>query len=310
MVLVSADLIIHLVFLNELSKQLDVELPLLMNNMQIYFIFNILLIVLLIIIIYIVLDNTDEKLDMMNETLEDYSVLISNVPKSINPEIFKKMIVANNIRPIEFIPLPRLSRYNSYLVRLLELQKRIEYCNEKELTEYKTLCNKESIVEMNEEAESLITNLSVIETSLISTSAYDSDIFSGKVIAVFNTDEESKKFREFAETNFVTQIFKCLNSTQNTFNSFDYENAPEPCDILWENIEVKFSTQLFRKVSMIVLNSFMIIGATIILFYLTKLQKDLDPEEDSLQLFLSVLYTILTNFTNTLVCQLLLFGSV
>lgn len=281
-----------------------------MNNMQIYFFFNILLILLLVMLMYIVLDNTNEKLDMMNETLEDYSVLVSNIPKSFNPEVLKQMIVSNNIRPIELIPLPRLSRYNSYIVRLLEIQKRIEFCQENGLTEYKSLCNKESVDEMNEEAESLLTNLNVIETNLVNTSAYDPDIFSGKVIAVFNTDEESKKFREFAETNFITQLFKCLNSAQNTFNSFDYENAPEPCDILWENIEVKFSSQLIRRVTIITLNSALIIGATFLLFYITNLQKGLKSSNDTLQLFFSLLYTILTNLTNTLVCKLLLLGSV
>ena len=123
-----------------------------------------------------------------------------------------------------------------------------------------------------------------IEILLDNTKNITKENFSGVVFIIFNSMEEKDKFLKLHNTHFLINIicnlkyylFCCINKTKrrNFYlkKNIFIENAPEPEDIIYENLEFSW-VQRFYKVLFIYIISFILIAISFFfIFYLNSLQ--------------------------------------
>lgn len=78
---------------------------------------------------YIIFINQAEELDLINETIEDYTLVITNIPKNSTYHQIVHNLTHNNakIKPIEILPIFKLKQYKEISSRVKDFKDVIRY---------------------------------------------------------------------------------------------------------------------------------------------------------------------------------------
>lgn len=121
------------------------------------------------------------------------------------------------------------------------------------------------------------------------TNSGNSDRFSGAVILTFNTIEEYERYYDMFPQSALGSIFyyikRFLTRTSKDFSKrsyqenlnldvFDVHRAPEPSDIIWENLEFSSFQRIMRKLFVYFISIIMVGASFIIILFLNSIQND------------------------------------
>ena len=120
--------------------------------------------------------------------------------------------------------------------------------------------------------------------------------FSGVVFIIFNSMKEKDKFLQRHNKNFVLNIINaisnlkyylcycCIDSSERREyflkHNISIEEAPEPEDIIYENLEFSWVQRLFRTFLAYFISFILIASCFFFILYLNKIQKRISQSED------------------------------
>jgi hypothetical protein len=140
------------------------------------------------------------------------------------------------------------------------------------------------------------------------TEELDQDHFSGRVIAIFNTEKEANEFKSKTQTNDFSKIIQYFKSKEEKLDikEMHVEPANEPSDLIWENMEYTYGQRMERIFVVFLLSLALMIGSFFILYLLTQLQLDNKNEDQFTKQILSLVFTISINIINYVVSTILI----
>ena len=151
------------------------------------------------------------------------------------------------------------------------------------------------------------------------------DNFSGAIFIIFNSMKEKDKFLENHKKNIIISIIKsiynlkyyicfcCINSSKRKQyflkNKMIIEQAPEPEDIIYENLEFSQIERLFRILLVYIISFIIIAICFFFILYLNKFQIESDKEKNSIvkKYGISLSISLIITIINSVFQKLLLF---
>lgn len=287
------------------------DLSIILNRQVVFFKINnfhyisAALIFLLSACFYIIFINISAELDIQNDTIEDFSLIIGNIPESSKMEDIENTLQVNGVKPILIIPLFKLEKYNILKNEIDDLNRKIKECYRKKKFEYKTTFSK--AIPLNQLKRSYfekIENLRKIEFEF-SNNASDLNDFAGKVIAIFNTEKDAVYFKNNTQTLSITRMLHFLSKKNKDMrlDSLHVTNAEEPSDLIWENLEFSYGGKIIRKIVSAFITFLLILLSFIILYVINYLQRHIDSL--SLGILTSLIFSLSINITNFIVSKFL-----
>jgi hypothetical protein len=215
----------------------------------------------------IIVDALVLEIDMLNITPSDYAIMVTNIPQDVRNEnviISDYLTLINedepeDIKPTELNITYKIADYIRTKNDFLEIRKKIK---QKEF---------EARNEHNPRLEKYITWLKKkklniakeLNDYLADLDNPDKKLFTGVVFATFNTSAQYEMFLDEFPRSGVKYIFVTIQYILYKFLFFSccdkkkiqklrnkltlgVHTAPEPSDILWENLEVSFSERIVR----------------------------------------------------------------
>jgi hypothetical protein len=255
----------------------------------------------------IIVDAIDNEIDMLNITPADYTLMVSNIPMTIRtkeaiieeyisiPNPAGKNGIDSRIKPIELNMTYKIADYVKTKNEFLRLQKITKKCELKKKTIYNRCCQKGiSIIHLKTKLDEISKRLN---NYLHDIDNPEKKLFTGVVFATFNTSKEYNLFLDqFPRTYFhyaialIKYLFarflcRCICDAKK-INKLHHKltlrvvPAPEPTDVLWENLEVNFLEGVIRTL-ICYLITFILLGISFaIILGLNIYQTDL-PEDSS-----------------------------
>jgi hypothetical protein len=246
----------------------------------------IVVIVLAKYLFVVIVDSLDLEIDMLNITPSDYTLMISNIPQNV---VHKDTIVdeyitirtqrkgyITDIKPIEVNLTYKIADFVKTKNEYLNLKKIIKTCELKKVSHYRPMCGRAIPVAI------LKLKLDVISKKL---NDYLSNIdnpekglFTGVLFATFNSIKEYDDYiAQYPNSIFryimvlfqyIFARFICcclygkrrLKKLENRL-FLRVQPAPEPSDILWENLEVS-RCEGFMRVLIVYFILFCILGCS------------------------------------------------
>jgi hypothetical protein len=245
------------------------------NVVDYSFIIFLSLIVLLVVkhLFTVIVDAADLEIDILNITPADYTLMITNIPQTIEHKdiiIEEYLSIANpnatnafdnDIKPVEVNMAFKVSEFIKTKEAYLKLKNTIKRCELKKLSNYKVLCRKNMSLELlkSQLAETTIK----LNEYIVDLDNPQKNLFTGVAFATFNTSKDCDLFlSEFPNTylKYFFVLFQYLMATSICCCCCDKKKinilknklflrvsqAPEPTDILWENLEVTWTERVVR----------------------------------------------------------------
>jgi hypothetical protein len=209
----------------------------------------------------------------------------------------------------------KIDKYLQLKNDLLVRSRKIDFLKRNNITEYKfTKLGKKETMSLLEEERNKIRNEMEFHLKMINDENKDDGLFSGVVFATFNSQEEIENFtRNFSKSmlkRFFTRIYHCLlqslcrcfltDARRNIIEKYrlTVEDAPEPDDIIWENLQYTSSEKIlialliyFFSIILIAISFGLIIG----LSYVQIIYKKSD---ERINVFLSIAISAIINIIN------------
>lgn len=273
-----------------------------------YFVITLVLTIVISLIFYVIFVNVNTELDFANETLEDYALIISNIPHDITKEELEEQLFAGGVRPIDIIPAHKLQKYEAYKAEYNVIKRKLLTCKNNNQNVYKSCCTKSiSVDELVEELKNVEINMQRIEEFSANHSCYTEDVFAGQVIAIFQSEGDANNFRDALSSKNpfkrIIDYFILSKKNKKDLDCYHIDNAYEPSDIKWENLEYSYGDQLKRTTILYIISIVLMVGAYFFLYFLTIEQKKF--EGAFVKLLASIVYSLITNMLNYIICRVL-----
>ena len=280
-----------------------------MYDLSFFHFFTVILVLIISFISFFIFTNIDSELDLQNDTIEDFSLMVGNIPKNAQLQEIQQTLEVNGIKPIEIIPTFKLSEYNEMKVKVASLAEKIRICNTKQLPGYKTLFSDYTpLEELNDQFEKECNAIDKLEEEFaIDSFSLNENIFSGEVIAVFNTEKDQTEFKKHSTTSNFSRIVKyfCLKNDTIKLSNLHIDTAIEPTDIIWENLEYTYGEKNMRTLLIYFLSLLMMLVSFVLLYILNIGQKKVGGDP-TLKLAISTLFSLLINVINFVVAKVLI----
>lgn len=91
-------------------------------------------IIILIFIFYVIFSNQRVELDLKNDTIEDYTLILSNIPYTKSLYEIYDVLNVDGIKPIELIPIYKTNEYNKLKKELDNQRDKLRYCIKQNVT--------------------------------------------------------------------------------------------------------------------------------------------------------------------------------
>lgn len=255
--------------------------------------------------------NYSAELDLQNETIEDYTAFVTNIPRNANKPDIIKTFEDSGIKPVDYLYCFILENYYEIKNNIQNYEDMIKYCNSKNLTFYKPLCG--APIELTklhklltEEEEKLAKLEKEFEEN---PEDIDDNIFTGAVFAYFKTEEDANNFKAKTKKSGLAIFLKYITGqdTDISLDNYHIRNANEPSDIIWENLGYSYGAKLKRTLLMNLMSLCLICISFFILYGVTKVQKDITDEFT--KSIASLGFSILVNAINFVISKVLMFAA-
>ena len=203
------------------------------------------------------------EINFNEQSPSDYTLMISDIPKTqSDPEELKNVFLADSSAKIHDINLTyQISSVNKKKESLRSLKKirRMNHGKEEYTTTSMFCCKKTGRVkDLEDQIHKLVTEINSIEEKY-------SNNFNGVAFVTFNTETEAEKYYKQFPHSFIHKLFSniasgCCLYTCCCFLSDEKKKklrrkqtiavskAPEPQDIIWENLENHFISRLSKSI--------------------------------------------------------------
>jgi hypothetical protein len=316
-------------------KEYLVETPAFKSNIVDYsFIVFITLMVIWVVkhVLVVIVNALDLEIDMLNITPSDYALMISNIPQTIENKdaIVEEYLNIHNakgkngfemdIKPVEVNLTYRISDFVKTKNEFLKLKKLIKHLELKKLTTFKPWVGKP--MTLDELRAQLNMNSKRLNEYILNIDKPEKKLFTGVVFATFNTSEEYDKFlNEFPNTHlkYFIALLQYLTASFLCCCCFDkkklrkYKNklilsvipAPEPTEILWENLEVSYVEGVIRTLIVYFITLLLLAVSFGIILGLNIAQTGLPDDLNTYKYALSALISITISVVNALAVKLI-----
>lgn len=279
-------------------------------NLTVLHFVNLVMVILMVLMFYVIFTNVATELDLANDTIEDFTLIIGNIPKNSTMKEIKETLVIDGIKPIEIIPTFKLAKIKELKQKIVDYSEKLKQCYKEKKTEYKSFFSKAVAVKsLDDELTKACKELDLIEHEFTNhTSELDSDHFAGQVIAIFNTEKEATEFKSKTEKNTVSKMLDYVKHKNDKIeiNHIHVDSANEPTDLKWENLEYTFGERMIRISIIFALSIGLMIGSFAILYFLSRLQVNLKEDDPFIKLLLSLVFSAVINTINFVVSKILI----
>jgi hypothetical protein len=269
----------------------------------------------------IIVDASKLEIDMLSITPSDYALMVTNLPQDIKNKdilISEYLTITKNeiqeIKPCEINITYKISDYIKTKNDFLEIRKKIKQAELKARRDptVRLVLNIDSLRKKQMELAKTLNNY------LADLDNPEKKLFTGIAFVTFNTSAEYEAFLDEFPQSGITYVFlsiqyvlyKCL-----CFNCCDKKKiqklhnklflgvtpAPEPSDVLWENLEVSFSQRTLRTLLCYFITILFLCASFGICFGLNKIQLGLHKKESATKLFLSLSISVTIFIINFIV---------
>lgn len=280
-------------------------------DLKYFHFYNVILMLLIVFSFYFLFVNYCSELDLQNETIEDYTAFISNIPVSANRPEISQSIESSGIKPADYLYCYNLEDYYKYKKDVEKYKEIIGYCNSKGITEYKSLFSQPILLSQAQLMLDIsIQNVERMEKEFESApDDPDDSMFTGTIFTFFKTEQDANDFKAKNKKSQSERMIKCLTRTdkENELSNYHIDNASEPSDIIWENLGYSFETKLKRTFLMNLLSLSLICISFLVLFVITQFQKEITNM--FVKQFASLGFSLLINIINYVVSKVLIIAA-
>ncbi len=271
--------------------------------------FSVIIILIMAFISYFIFTNIATELDLQNETIEDYSLMIGNIPKTASIEEITNILVVDGIKPTRIIPAYQLHEYEILKQKINKLGYQIKYCQKNELTVYKAFffSKGESLDSLLTEFNKSCEELEILEHNLTKKSSeLTENTFAGEVFAVFNTEDEATTFLEKTKSSGFYKMIRYLFKKNKTLElkNLHVNTASEPTDTIWKNLEFSYGDKNIRSLIIYFLSFVMMAGSFTLLFLISQSQRNLT--DSNTKAVVSIIFSLIINIINFVVSKILI----
>lgn len=273
--------------------------------------------------IYLILfSNLDKEIDIEIITPKDFTLMISDIPKdqSESFELLKeKYLNVDDICPYEINPTYKIGFFQELKKKYGLLKKNLRYIHHYKLNEYKSgLISSISKDELVKEIVILDNRLDefIDKLNSINTNKY---LFNGVVFATFNSIQDLETYLQKFPQTYIGKAMRFLNYTflnclykhkTLTYMKQSLEisvtNAPEPNDVIWENLEVSNSERRIRILEMIFI-LLLILGMSFgVLLGISYGQSKIKISNWTVKNIVSVVFAIVTSLFNFIITKVMI----
>jgi hypothetical protein len=278
---------------------------------------TMMVIILVVIFFIIILDANTTEIDMLNTTPTDYTLMISNLPKSINTkEEVIEYLILDGIKPYDVCLSYKVIEFQELKKEYIEYMQIFKYLKLKKLKVLNKGCGKaisieEAEAKLNETGNKLNEFLDKIER-------YDEQLFTGVVFAIFKTSNDYDTYKDKFPTTLLGYIWlftkyllaKCLCfccvseekiKSLNSKLTLRVEKAAEPSDVIWENLEVSSLGRFVRTVIVYLSTVFILAISFLIILALNNVQTDENESQNPSKTGISIMISIVVSIINFIV---------
>lgn len=258
---------------------------------------------------YFVFVNLDTEMDLMNETIEDFTLMISNIPVAISYSDLVKAISYDSDKIQEIMPIYKQHEYQELKEEQEELINKIVHLLMEKKEKYRGL-NLEMLTldKLYDKLRQLNMKTEAYE-NIVSSSIFNKDTFAGRAIVIFKTEKDSAEFfKKWNVGSFDRFMRYFFNPRGKMLNDFHIAGMCEPDDIIWKNLEFEYGEKICRTFVVYLVSSILILISFHILYVLTVKQNEYRDNSIKTQL-MSLAYTIVTNGIEFVIGEVLLYMS-
>lgn len=282
-------------------------------------------ILLLINVVFLILvHNLIHESDIGNTTPEDFSLIIGNIPYGFEDTVLHKSsyLTINGITPTEVNITYKISEYfeiEQNLAKIRQSLKKLEKLKKTQSVRSSILTRCSNYDKLRQTYNTLLIKA---KDCMEKTNKLSPETFSGVVIATFNTIEEADTYSSYFSQSCVKHLinkvyaiivqFLCFfrksgnkDIPENRLNLV-VKKAPEPCDVIWENLEFKESERNKRKIAVYLISFLLVIVSFSFIVGLNYIQKSVISTDDPGQRYgLSVGISLIIFIINTFIKKVL-----
>ena len=260
------------------------------------------------IIFTITMLNLTNECDIGNTTPEDFSLIISNIQTGFaDTEHHRNVYLqVNGISPVEINMTYKLSKFFSLEKEKFKLKSEIKQKEELLEQNTKTCFNnpettKIQIEKLRKKHKDITFQLSEIMKNINNSQ----EQFSGTIIAIFDTIADADDYLSHFPQNywekskcllffFLNKVFcSCFANKKYSFenkNKLVVRRAPEPIDIIWENLEFTINQRLIREIIINLISIILVIISFLAILGLNYIQNTyITLDSKNLQYALSII---------------------
>lgn len=258
--------------------------------------------------------------DLLNITPEDFTLMISNIPKnSVDAQNSINSIVdSRNIKIYDIVKTYNLTEYyklKNIMFKNNKLISKMIFTNRNELTKYFGLIkyNRKDLIQISENTENKLKKfINKIDSS------NDDDYKTDTAFIVFKDTFEYNEFKSLFPTTILGTIYlyikyllsysvcRCIfrhNDRKELRNRIKLicRSAPEPTDVLWENLSCAYFERYIRVFFIYLINILLLAISFMILYFITISQKNIKKSQLILFYILSFIFSISIIIINFLI---------
>jgi hypothetical protein len=263
------------------------------------------------------------EIDFQLTTPSDFTLMISNLPKDSKKDDLIELLTLPGIKLVDLNFTYKIENYLTFKKQLREVYKKIEYCKLMNLEAYSAGCiccrSVEKLHDLEETRKAILGSIKEQQDNF--TQGEGKNVFSGTLFATFNTRADYEKFYEifphsiyfilYYKIKYYFQKLFCTSKytltqirRQNILNTIRVIPAPEPVDIIWENLHFSSFQQLARAAWVYIVSLLLIACSFGAIIGLTYIQV---PNKDE-QFYVSTGYSILISIVITIINMLITYS--
>lgn len=273
-------------------------------------------------IFIIILNSLESEADYQIITPEDYTLMISDIPDNFETydQLKDEVLDIHSIVPLEVNLTYKISEYMNKKVEFRKYKKLLRIMHNKgDLQISSGCCGKvltkqevaRKIIEIDCELNEMIDTFEDEEKMRM--------LFTGTVFATFKDVTDYDAYREFFPINTLSKIIIylkmyifccCLNDRKLRYLkkslSLTIDEAPEPSDIKWENLEITNRERRWRTFLVLVAVFFVLCFSFGVLLGISFVQKEISSKNTAAKYFLSLAFACVISIFNWIITQLMI----
>lgn len=295
---------------SQIALDNQIQIPKVFNMTIIHLITQFTLVIINMIVILVVY-NIHLEADLLNITPEDFTLLISNLPLEEN--LLYKSLEHFNVPIHEVNRAYKIKDYCDIKQKYIQYKKKYNYIMNKKISHFGNF-RKESKKEILSEIDRL-NNLLIKYKNIdkVNNLSYNTDT----AFVIFpNTSDYSKFESQFPNSTLKYLLYLIIYALYSSILrpvvsieklnyykkkiSLHVEKAPEPTDIIWENLEFTFFNRFKRKILIYLVALCLLIISFISLLFISRAQGSVTSEYIVIKYLISFSFSISIAIINIL----------